>query len=190
MAYLTPAQIRDRHPDLPSSKYSDQLLTDLEEEFRTKLERFRGVAYSPTTSVEHHTIRCGARKILTGRRLVTSVTSLVIDGTAYTGGFKSAGLAAGLLEAREPLPGGEGVLTIVHGFASTPAAVKRACGLYVWREAKAQANPNTGNSYLTTNPDLGIVERSSTASWTGDRPTGWLDVDRIVIGLEDFRSDP
>lgn len=189
MAYLTPAQIRERHPSLTAPKYPDSLLTDLEEEFRTKLERFRGVAYSSTSSVEFHEIAQGAREVLTGRRLVTSVTSLVIDGTAYTGGFKASGQRIGLLKALEPLPAGEGVLTIVHGFASTPAAVKRACGLYVWREASAAANPNTGNSYLTTNAELGIVERSSTADWEGDRPTGWLDVDRIVTGLEDFRSD-
>lgn len=196
--YLTVAELRAAHPILASTdKYPSLLLEGLVAEFERKLERFRGVAYTTRTRTDRVPVVYGARRIVLSWPLVQAVAGITVvrqngESAAYTDGFTLDGELGAITTHRALMPftnEAVAVVTYTHGFAVTPPEVRRACGLYVWREASAAQNPNSRNSYLATNAELGVVERESTADWAGNRPTGWLDVDRIIIGFDDFRAD-
>lgn len=189
MAYLTVPEIRAQRSDLASgSKYSDDLLAGLVAEFEQLAERYRGVAYATRTTVEAVTPR-PHQPVVLSNPMVQEVTAISSpSGPVSLDGLILDAAAGVITHLPAGCPWSPLAVTYTHGLAETPASVKRACLLFVWREASAQANPNTGNSYLATNAELGVVERQSTADWDADRPTGWLDVDRILNGLEDYRT--
>lgn len=186
MAYLTPAEVRQSHRDLlDDSRFPDAELSALVEEFEHLAERYRGVAYEPRSSVEVHPTAGDCTLILRHVK-VRGEPTFEVDGSPVVVPHLSidhdAGIVSGSFRHHSV------AITYEHGFDAPPPAAVRACGLYVWREAMSAANPNTSNSYMTSNADLGIVERASTADWSAGRPTGWLDVDRALNGLDDYRT--
>lgn len=192
--YLTAAAFRDQVKgefSAADSVVNDDRLTELIEEFEDVAERYRGVAFTPRSATVSMHPRC-RRPWRLGHIEVTAITTVTIDGTAV------ADPAAGelirhqlgwLLVPSVSWPSPQTSLTIAytHGLAQVPVAVLRACRLYVSREAWAEANPTDGNTYSTTNADLGITVRESTADWARGRPTGWLDVDRQLNKVPDRR---
>lgn len=187
--YLTPAQIRDQVPDLADEdRFTDADLAGLVAEFEGTAERYRGCAFTTREVVgEVHTLDLPGTSLVLRHPLVQEVTALALDGTDLEGD-QVLGSASGILTYASGFGVGSVTVSYSHGHETPPAGVLRACRLYVWREAMAEDNPNTGNSYVTSNPQLGIVERSSTADFAAGRPTGWLDVDRLLNGLPDHRT--
>lgn len=186
--YLRPGDLRT-HPDLASeSRFSDALLEGLVAEFELVAERYRGVAYTIREAVETHHVERPTRCLVLGHRKVRSVDLVEVDGEPRSVNVQVDRPAGVVNFIGCTLHAGFWTVTYQHGHETPPAAVLRACRLFVWREAMAQANPNTANTFLTSNTELGIVERASTADWGAGRPTGWMDVDRILNGLEDLRG--
>lgn len=184
MSYLTAAEVRERQAQRVGSvtKYPDAALEDLIAAFERLAERFRGVAYE----VREHTLYVpeghGPTVVLPWP-MVAEVDEILVYDDEVTGFTLDA--AAGILHG---LPThGALQITYSHGMAETPPEVKRACALYVAREAQADTTATQDNAFAVIAPD-GSMERRSTPDWAAGRPTGWIDVDRILGALEDYRS--
>ena len=72
-----------------------------------------------------------------------------------------------------------------HGLTSTPAALLDACTEYVLCTARSRASGVSRNT-LSEATDAGTT-RYSTPDWAAGRPTGWLEVDRLLNSLPDYR---
>jgi len=191
--YLTPADIRDQVDDLheADSVIDDERIAELVAEFEDIAERYRGVAFTPRSATISMDPRC-RRPWRLGHIEVTAVTTVKIDGVDVAD--PSAGRLVpdrlGWLlvpSSTWTLPATSLEISYTHGLSALPPAISRGCCFFVRREALAEASPSDGNSYSTTNADLGITVRESTADWARGRPTGWLDVDRQLNKVPDRR---
>jgi len=72
-----------------------------------------------------------------------------------------------------------------HGLTSAPAALLDACTEYVLCVARSRASGVSRNT-LSEATEVGTT-RYSTPDWEGGRPTGWLEVDRLLNTLPDYR---
>ena len=76
------------------------------------------------------------------------------------------------------------------GISSTsgarPAAVLRACRLYV-RSCALSDQSSIPRDVLGQSFE-GTYTRYSTPDWDAGRPTGYLDVDRLLNTLDDYRT--
>lgn len=193
--YLDVAALRAQRDELTETNYSDELLAGLVTEFESTVERYRGVAYRERT----RTIRPRLEHV----RGVVAMRLRDIEVTAITA-ITSAGApvadpaAAGIVPDRlgdlvvyvplvtSPRPS----VTYVHGHEEPTPGLTRACELYVWREALAWRNPADGDSYVTATQDVAgtqFVQRKLTADPNAGRPTGWIDVDKLINAERDRR---
>lgn len=191
MAYYTAATLRAAVAALgDSARYPDQVLTDLIAEFEEIAEDYRGVAYEPRTAVETHTTPLTVASIRLRHIRVRSITSITVDGTTvdsgsytYTDfgtvesrvGFRASGLFAV----------GTAVVMYSHGYDSPPQRVLRACREYV-RSCAAAGNSNVPRDIIATSAD-GMTTRYSTPDKRAGRPTGYIDVDRLLNSMPDER---
>lgn len=190
--YLTPTEVRSRVAriiDLTDSEYPDAEVARVVAEFEEQLEPYRGVAYTPRTQVDE--VRATARTedllILTWP-LATAITSIVVNGatvasTRYSlraDGSSIVDFTGGLV------PGYPATVTYTHGHTAPPETVKRACALYVVRVLQ-QETAGTSRDVLWQNFDGGST-RYSTPNIDEGRLTGFLEVDRLVNGLPDYRQ--
>jgi hypothetical protein len=189
--YLTPAQIRDRVPALADpNKYPDVVLSDLVTEFEELAEEYRGVAFTPRTAVETQTIAPGSTVLILNYPRVRSVASLVVDGTTVVSTTYKA-TEAGWLESSTGLSiaGGfasaEAVVTYDHGFDSPPMGLLRACREYV-RICAIADRSSVPREIIASSAD-GMTSRYSTPNKEQGRPTGYLEIDRLLNGLPDYR---
>jgi len=74
---------------------------------------------------------------------------------------------------------------IRHGLTSQPSALLDACTEYVLCVLRARAAGVSRNT-LSEATDAGTT-RYSTPDWSAGRPTGWLEVDRLLNTLPDYR---
>lgn len=189
--YYTASALRTAVPDLvDTTDYPDADLTALIAEYESKLERYRGVAYTTRAAVsESHTLN-GARAIITRWQFVRSVTSIAVvarDGT-------STSLVSTDWEINGP-PGivdlggtYTGVATIVysHYLTSTPEAdVLRGCREFV-RATSLRAKSGVSRDVLRQgyegqNPTFVVVD------WANGVPTPWTTVNDIWNALTDYR---
>lgn len=183
MAYLTPTEVRAANGSRLNdpSTYPDDVLAGHVEAFEALAERYRGVAYTRRTRTE--LVAPSGGPLVLAWPMVHEVLEITDGGTDVDCGY-TLDAEAGVLYGQFP----RCHLTVVyeHGFETTPAAVRRACALYVWHEATADATPDQGNM-LSIATDVG-VERRATPDWAAGRPTGWMDVDRILNALDDYRT--
>lgn len=187
MTYLSASDLRST---VDLSGALDEALDGMVAEFESLAERYRGVAYTPRETTE--TVPVGpCRQVVLSWPLVRSVTAVTWRQNDTTTALDADGLAALVVDGSEigPIPGyaDTATVTYTHGYDSPPAGVLRACRLYVRHEWLAEQAPNTGNTYMSYNADVGVTERVSTADWSAGRPTGWLDVDRLLNALPDHR---
>lgn len=178
--YLTPEQIRDLRIG-EVSEATDDRLASLVASFESIAERYRGVAYTPRDATLTTSVGCGGVLFLPTMK-VRSVTSLTVDGVATTGYTLDAETGTIYLGA-----GGERAVVVAwsHGFDEPPPLVIDACAEYVvsaWRAS------NAGNSRnVIGQTSEGATIRYSTPNWSAGRPTGWLEVDRLLDSLDDYR---
>lgn len=72
-----------------------------------------------------------------------------------------------------------------HGLTSTPSVLLDACTEYVLAVCNSRASGVSRNT-LSIATDAGTT-RYSTPDWNAGRPTGFLDVDRLLDSLRDYR---
>lgn len=180
--YLTPDLVRERRPGNQTlSGTSDDTLARIIGDFEQIAEEYRGVAYVTRTATHSAYLRCDNRLLLT-HRPVQSVTSVDVDGTVVG---STVDVAAGIvwLSGNQT---GQATCTYTHGLTGTlPGPLLSACVEYVASVAAAEKS-TTSRNIMSQNND-GVVVRYSTPDWGAGRPTGWLEVDRLLNSLPDYR---
>lgn len=193
MAILTPAEIRSAIPALADDQeFSDSTLAALVAEFTEIAQNYRGVAYQPTTSTETFTpMTYGATTMELSRAKITGLTSVVIDGTtadASTYNVLEWGELGRSLSFRSSAIGYVGasvVVTYTHGYVTPPTTLLRACKQYV-RAVALTDRSNVSRDVIAQSFE-GMTTRYSTPDWNAGRPTGYLEVDRLLNSLPDYR---
>lgn len=179
MPYLDADDIRQRYPRVTDQVASDEALEDLIEEFEDIAERYTGVAYLPrevTTTVEV----CGNRWV-SPHFLITAVESLEIEDVALTTHTFADGYGIDFGSYRR----GTMVITYTHGMTEPPKAILRACYEYVRACAMAD-NSSVPRDVISQSGD-GFTTRYSTPDWAKRRPTGYIEVDRLLNSVTQYR---
>lgn len=180
-----------------SAKSRDDRLADLDDDavtaqiaaFTEIAIPYRGVAFEATTAtavkVPGH---CGRRLLVPNVKLI-ALTAASLDGTALTSdelAEVTVWSEEGILERTAGWSATQVSLTYTHGYASPPAAVLDACTEYVLCVLRARASGVSRNT-LSEATEAGTT-RYSTPDWSAGRPTGWLEVDRLLNSLPDYRT--
>lgn len=191
LPYLTPTQVRERHTDLVAPTFGDTKLTELVAEFEKRLE-LHHPAQTPREAVDElHELDTWRQEIALAHSPLIDVTAVSHDGQSVSTNMHPD-LATGVLAPRSGFDAGEWLFTYDYGETAPSAPILRACALFVWHEAFAGRNPDTGNAFARQNPELGVFERISTPDPSSGRITGWIDVDGIIVsalagaGLDGF----
>jgi hypothetical protein len=195
--YLTPAELRAAGGVLVDpQKYPDALLTALVAEFELVAEDYRGVAFTPRTAVETVAVVPGATLLTLSWPRVRSVASVVVDGVTVSSTLyritdaDSVQASTGFTAALGYLPA-QAVVTYDHGYdiptaTTMPGSVLlRACREYV--RICAMADKSTVPREIIGTSADGVTNRYSTPNKAQGRPTGYLEVDRLLNSLPDHR---
>lgn len=191
MPYCTPADVRAVYPALDDTGiYPDALLSTLIDEFEQIAEQYRGTAYLPRTVTETLVVPPGTywTNLVLKHAPVTAITNFTLDGNAVTGYTLDQTLGRvnnTYLFGQWTNGFGTISITYTHGLTSPPTPILRACKMYVRNAAKADQS-GTSRDVLSQSVD-GATTRYATPDWKAGRPTGWLDVDRILNSVPDNR---
>lgn len=171
-------------------------LTQAITEFEDVADRYRGVAFVRRVSVDRYRLtwskdyvpfdRAEVRAIrrLEGPQGVLTPAGVLWDGAGY--------LTVNAALAGVPYPtviGSDWDLKAVweHGLDyGVPETLRRACVEYV-RSVVLPEQSGLTRDVIATSSD-GFVTRYSTPSWGDGRPTGWIEVDRLLNQLPDYRT--
>jgi hypothetical protein len=182
MPYMTPDDLRTRVNVLANvGDFPDEHLEELIEEFEDIAERYIGVAYLPRETTETADL-CRSSVFLAKWPQITAVDEITVDTVDVTTEYTfSNGWSIDL--------GGtySGVfsITYTHGFTEPTKPILRACREYVRSCALADRSSVPRDAYLQ-NGD-GITFRLSTPDWAAGRPTGYIEVDRILNSVDMYR---
>lgn len=180
--YLTPDQIRARIGTyLPDA--TDPTIEDVVGEFEELAERYRGVAYVPRDAADTF-VTCRSALLLS-HTYIREIDTLTADGTTVDVDTLIIDAPTGYVTPAGPLAAPI-VVTYSHGLDSPPRTILRACAEYV-RSVLQVDRAGTTRDVVATSFDGGIT-RYSTPSWDDGRPTGWLEVDRLLNSMPDHRT--
>lgn len=177
MPFPTAAEVAARFPTVG---LTNSEIGALIAEFVEIAERYRGVALDPRTTTD--TFRHPGDAVQLSRWPVRSIASATADAAPVTVAdltYTDTGLVAGFPDNAETV-----TVTYSHGI-DTPAAAARACAEYVRAVALAERS-GTSRDVIAQSFDGGMT-RYSTPDWSRGRPTGFLEVDRLLDGLPDYR---
>jgi len=180
--YLTAAQVAERDGRFPSRNWTATAIEGQVASFESLAERYRGVAYTPRDRVQTFMV-AGADRLLLDRKRIRSVASVTVDGTAVSSSRRKLD-PAGVIHVVGDLTGLV-VVTYSHGYDSPSPLVLDACTEYVFCVLTTHASGVSRNT-LSVSSEAGTT-RYSTPDWNAGRPTGWLDVDRLLNDLDDER---
>lgn len=188
--YLTVAEVKRRVGRTASSAvldgYSDTDIAELVTELEETVEEYRGVAFVTRTATEVHRVPRATCELVLHQPLVQAVTSLTIDGTVISSSLYEPDADEGIIRYDSAFsPDYPATVVYTHGYTAVPARLKRATALYVQEVASLEAS-GTGRNLLSQNFDGGST-RYSTPDPMAGRPTGWLEVDRLLNMLPDYR---
>tara|TARA_R110000822_G_scaffold74154_2_gene178263 strand:+ start:253 stop:834 length:582 start_codon:yes stop_codon:yes gene_type:complete len=189
MAYLTAAQVRSRVPALANvTTYPSTELERLVLEFTEIAEDYLGVAYEPRTVTAEQVVRPNQLVKLANPQ-VRTLTAVTINETALTAGEladltvdKVAGTVIDGLWVGSPFA----LFTYSHGYDAPTEVLLRACSEYVRSVAFADRSGQS-RDVIAQSMD-GSFTRYSTPDWNRGRPTGFLEVDRLLNSLTEFRT--
>lgn len=185
MAYLTAAQVRSRVPALQNTTtYSDAELDRLVSEFESIAERFRGVAFVPRTRTEVFTYPSSV--VLLGSQPLRSITSFTVDGVAGTVANLTVDTSTGKIADGGWYGSKTLSVTYSHGLDSPDANILRACAEYC-RAVAFSDRSGQGRDVISQSFDGGVT-RYSTPDFARGRPTGYLEVDRLLTSVRDYRT--
>lgn len=187
MAYLTPAQIRDRCPDLANTDlYPDATLSRYESVFEGIAERARGVAFTTRTTTE--TVTLDGEQILHTRwpaiQSVTSVTVTLYGSTVTLASTRIQVQSTGDIDLQAAFTG-LATVVYVHGIDPAPDPILDACAEYVRSRAITSKAGNIRD--VIAQAFDGGTTRYSTPDWDAGRYTGLLDVDALINSVPDYR---
>lgn len=192
--YLVPDDLRSVRGLESSDAYPDDVLASYVAEFEGIAEMYRGVAFTPRTAVE--TVSgAGAPvslfTVLLSWPKVRAVTSVALDGDAVdTDLYRLTDLGA--VYASAGLYGTTVVVTYSHGYDLPSTGwlgaenLLNACKQYVRSCAKRDESGVARDTLSIATGDGGTI-RYSTPDPAAGRPTGYLDVDRLLNLLPDYR---
>lgn len=182
MAYMTADDLRERVPALADTSIEDEWLEDLVEEFEDIAERYLGVAYEERTETETFDL-CRSSIVVLKWAQVSEISAITVDDTAVDSDAYSFTDAYSL---RFPWPQ-SGVLSVsyTHGFAAPTKPILRACREYVRACALADRSRVPRDAYAS---DVeGVTYRLSTPDFGAGRPTGFIEVDRLLNSVTSYR---
>lgn len=184
-AYLTASAAKTRDDRLKA--FTDGEVTAQIASFEPIAERYLGAAQTPRTTTYTANGHRGTTFELPHVQ-VTAVSAVTLDGTALSSDQRAT-IVPNIARGSLYYPGGWCADTVTvaytHGLAAVPAAVLDACTEYVvsvLTSRKSGASRNT----LSVATDVGTT-RYSTPDWGAGRPTGWLEVDRLLNSARDYR---
>lgn len=184
MPYLTAAQVRARVPALVNTTmFSDSEINLLVGEFEEIAERYRGVSFTPRNHTE--TFTRPSTSLLLSRQPVRSITSFTVDGVAGDVTDLTVDLATGKIQGGRWTLSTPVSVTYSHGLDAPPAVVLRACAEYC-RSVAMSDRSGQSRDVIAQSFDGGIT-RYSTPDFTRGRPTGFLEVDRLLSSVRDYR---
>lgn len=191
--YLAPADLRSVKGLESTDLYPDDLLASYVEEFEGIAEAYRGVAFTPRTAVETVTLTLfsGVTTVLLSWPLVRSVTSVVLDGDTLDSSTYTLTDRGGVYSA-SGFYGTSVAVTYAHGFDEPSTGWFRskmllnACKQYVRSCAKRDESAVSRDQLTATDGQGGTI-RYSTPDPGAGRPTGYLDIDRLLNLLPDYR---
>lgn len=198
--YVEPVDVRGRVDALRDTEdFPDSMLADLISEFEEIAESYRGVAYTPrerTETQELYSIRSDMVEFRRDRHRVflkwpevREVSSLSVELYGVTTVVDLATLRidghAGSVDLGADF---EGTATFVykHGLDAPSSMLKRCCRVYVRAAVLADQTGLPRDVIVSTFE--GMTNRFSTPDWDKGRPTGYLDVDRLLNTLKDYRG--
>lgn len=184
MPLLTAAEVRERITTGADPLDDDGYFTDAwvnlrVAEFADAFAAWAGYYPQPTTTTEVLSVHRWTDRVLVSWRKITSVTSVEVAGVA---------LAAADYYVEHPVaivredalfdPEDEIEVVYVHGLAdgTAPGYVERACALYVEKVAAAERGGQTADA--RSNGDVTWFVQPDPMR---DRPTGWREVDRLLV---------
>lgn len=188
MAYLTAAQVRVRVPGLANTTtFASAELDRLVLEFTEIAEEYLGVAYEPRTVTAEEVVTPNYIVKLANSK-IRAVTAATVDGAALTATELTETIIDKLIGSvsSSRWPGSDlATFTYSHGFDAPTEVLLRACSEYVRSVAFAD---RSGQSRDVIAQSLdGSFTRYSTPSYSQGRPTGFLEVDRLLNSLPAFR---
>ena len=188
MAYVSAATVRSRVPQLANTTtYPTAELDRLVAEFTEIAERYLGVAYEPRTVTAEQVVRPN-RLVKLAHTQVRSVTAATVDGVALDAGELTdivVDLFTGTVASSRWAGSDVATFTYSHGFDAPTETLLRACTEYVRSVAFADRSGQS-RDVIAQSMD-GSFTRYSTPDWNRGRPTGFLEVDRMLNSLPVFR---
>lgn len=184
MAYLTAAQVRERVARSgstdPLTGLTDTVVDGYVAEFEQVAEDYIDEAYQARTATEVHRVRSDTTTIALDRTNATAITSITVDGLVLGADTYELDKLAGIVRRTTGSFSPTYPVTIVYtyGTGTVPEMLKRACALYVQRVAEAEKS-GQGRDLIAQGIDGGTT-RYSTPDKAAGRPTGWLEVDRLL----------
>lgn len=182
--YLTATAAKERDSRLVTLGLADEAIERQVRSFEEAAEEYRGVAYTPRTEVQTFHLVC-ADRVLLARTRVRSVTSITLDGTSVAASRYKLDAAAGVLRFTGPVSGVL-VVTYPHGHDEPSSVLLDACTEYVVSALTSRASGASRNTLSQGGAETGTT-RYSTPNMAAGRPTGWLEVDRLLNTLADER---
>lgn len=185
MALLTAGQVRERitpgsTPLDNTGRFDDTWVDRTVSEFADAFAAWAGYYPQPTTTTEVLSVHQWTDRIMLAWRKITSVTSLEVAGTALTSGTDFYVEHPAVIVREDGLfdPDEEVEVVYVHGLAAgtAPEYVKRACALYVEKVAAAERGGSTADPRSTGDVTYYVMPDPSNG-----RPTGWREVDRLLV---------
>jgi hypothetical protein len=192
VAYPTVAEIRARVDALvDANAFPDAVIQDLIDEFIELAEDYCGVAFIARAGVvEAFTAATSGSKVILPYTEVTAITALTVDGVAVpaasyrllNGGRSGVVIIETGWGAEQAIS-----ITVTHGLATTPKVVSRACREYVRACAQADRSDMPRDIIGSTGAN-GVSYRYSTPDASAGRPTGYMEVDRLLNMAPNYRG--
>lgn len=200
---MNPGDVRGRVPALAdSSKFSDDQIEGLVAEFEEVAEEYCGVAFTPRTATETFSGRprwalpvrefspswCSPTLMMPIELqwpLVRSITSVTSGGVLVDVADYQTDLASGRIFYGQADPTLDLVIVYEHGMDAPPVVLLSACGEYV-RSCALQRASTVPRDVIGQTFE-GSYTRYSTPDRSQGRPTGYLEVDRLLNSLPQYR---
>lgn len=201
MAYRTAAQVRAAWANNPAwsevadtTKWPDSTLERYVASFEEIAEDYRGVAYEPRTATDTEFVHFATSTIRLSWPKVRSITSVTVTAPAVGGSAVvlsadqyTVDTLSGILHYPSGFAGGSRVVVVYsHGEDAPSDTLLEACLEYV-RSRAMQGRAGTPRDAISQSVE-GLTTRFSTPDKAAGRPTGYLDVDRLLNSLPDFRA--
>lgn len=180
--YLTPAAAKLRNDRL--AEFDDDDIAREVRSFEGIAEDFLGVAFTSRTVTETYDLDRATSALVLDHVELQSVTSVTVDGELLdTDGYRLR-KAAGILERTSGrwATGVDIDVVVVHGYTEGPPQLLDACAEYVDSVLRSDES-GTPRDVIAQTFDGGITKFSTPDKAKG-RPTGWLEVDRLVRSVQ------